>query len=272
MNRRIVILVIIITAVIAAVFVSLKLYVVNKKNQEKNKKTTTVLSLAGQALALEEKGNLIEARNLYQRLVNESPDSANFLTLQKKIEGLNIRIIFSPIMTTKSKIYEIKPGDTLIKIASQFSTTVELLMKSNNLSSDRIVPNKKIKINTETFSVFVDKSQNILLLKSGEDVVKTYIVSTGANNSSPVGNFKIVNKIVSPTWFKAGAVVAPGSPENVLGTRWMGIDAKGYGLHGTVEPQQLGKQVTEGCVRLANSDVEELYDILPVGTEVVIVD
>jgi len=52
----------------------------------------------------------------------------------------------------------------------------------------------------------------------------------------------------------------------------MGIDFPGYGLHGTTDPKSLGKQVTQGCVRLSNSDVEELYTIVPIGTEVVIVD
>ena len=111
-----------------------------------------------------------------------------------------------------------------------------------------------------------------MLLKSDEEVIKTYIVSTGKDNCTPVGVFKIVNKLANPTWFKAGAVVSSGSPENVLGTRWMGFDLAGYGIHGTTEPKDLGKQVTQGCVRLSNSDVEELYNIVPTGTEVSIVE
>ena len=52
----------------------------------------------------------------------------------------------------------------------------------------------------------------------------------------------------------------------------MGFDLAGYGIHGTVEPKELGKQVTQGCVRLGNADVEELYSIIPVGTEVTIIN
>ena len=185
---------------------------------------------------------------------------------------MNIKLLFSSAVTPKSTLYEIKPGDTLNKISKNFKTTPELISKSNNLSSDKIIPGRKIKVWTGTFSVFVDKSQNTLLLKSDDEIIKTYIVSTGANNSTPIGNFKVVNKLPNPTWFKAGAVVPPESPDNVLGTRWMGFDLAGYGIHGTVEPQNLGKQVTQGCVRMSNSDVEELYTIIPVGTEVTIVD
>ena len=52
----------------------------------------------------------------------------------------------------------------------------------------------------------------------------------------------------------------------------MGLDKKGYGIHGSVDPSDIGKYVTAGCVRLANPDVEELFAILPVGTDVTIVN
>ena len=91
-------------------------------------------------------------------------------------------------------------------------------------------------------------------------------------NSTPVGNFKIINKLPNPTWFKAGAVVAPNSPDNILGSRWLGFDLPGYGIHGTTDPGNLGKQITQGCIRMSNSDIEELYAIVPLGTEVTILD
>lgn len=229
-------------------------------------------SLLTQAKDLEAKGDLMEAKNIYQKLVNDYPGSNEVSAWQKKAEDLNIKLLFSSTITPKSTLYEIKPGDTLTKIAKEFKTTTDLIKKSNNLPDDRIVPGRKIKVWTGSFNILVDKSQNTLMLKSDEDVIKTYIVSTGLNNSTPVGTFKIVNKLPNPTWFKAGAVVPAGSSENVLGTRWMGFDLAGYGIHGTVEPQSLGRQVTQGCVRMANPEVEELYIIVPVGTEVTIID
>jgi lipoprotein-anchoring transpeptidase ErfK/SrfK len=87
-----------------------------------------------------------------------------------------------------------------------------------------------------------------------------------------VGNFKIVNKLINPPWFKAGAVVPPESPDNILGSRWMGFNLTGYGIHGTTEEETIGRQITQGCVRMTNSEVEELFAIVPTGTEVTIVD
>ena len=119
----------------------------------------------------------------------------------------------------------------------------------------------------------MDKSQNILTLKCNDEIIKTYNVATGTNNSTPVGTFKIGNKLVNPVWYKEGAVVPAGSPENILGTRWLGFDdLPSYGIHGTTEPQSIGKQSTAGCVRMINAEVEELYSLLPIGTEVTVVD
>ncbi len=228
--------------------------------------------LLSEAKNLEIKGDVQAAKAAYQKLVADFPNSGEVMNWQKKNENLNIKLLFSPALTPKSTSYEIKSGDTLAKIAREFKTTVELIKKSNNLSEDKILPGKKIKVWNAPFNMLVDKSQNILILKTDDEIVKTYIVSTGANNSTPVGTFRIVNKLVNPTWYKAGAVVPASSPENVLGTRWLGFNLPGYGIHGTTEPQNLGKQVTQGCVRLSNQDVEELYAIVPIGTEITIVD
>jgi lipoprotein-anchoring transpeptidase ErfK/SrfK len=233
---------------------------------------SSVHRLLNQARQFESKGELLDAKSIYQKLVNDFTESPEVASWQKMVEDLNIKLLFSPAITPKSIIYQIKSGDTLNKIAREYKTTPELIMKSNNISDSLIIPGRKIKIWNAPFSLLVDKSQNIMLLKSNEEVVKTYIVSTGKDNCTPVGVFKIVNKLANPTWFKAGAVVPASSPENVLGTRWMGFDLAGYGIHGTTEPKELGKQVTQGCVRLSNTDVEELYNIIPTGTEVTIIE
>ena len=171
-----------------------------------------------------------------------------------------------------STIHEVKPGENLTLISKKYNTTADLLKKINNLSSDRLSPGMKLKVPAYRFSVVVDKSQNILILKGDEEVLKTYVVSTGSNDSTPAGVFKVTQKLVNPTWYKAGAVVPYGSPGNILGTRWLGISKKGYGIHGTTEPEKLGQQVTAGCIRMRNEDVEELYGFLPPGSEVTIVD
>lgn len=230
-------------------------------------------ALAASAKKMEESGDLLSAQAAYQKLIGEYSNAREVIDWQKRFESLNIRLLFSPVITSHAIEYEIKSGDTLEKIAKEHNTTVELIMKSNNLASENIFPGGKIKVWNASFSLVVDKSQNIMILKTGEEVFKTYVVATGLSNSTPVGTFKIIEKIVNPPWYKPGGGVVPaGNPQNILGTRWLGLDKEGYGIHGTTEPQSMGKQATAGCVRMLNADVEQLYSIIPKGTEVTIVD
>jgi len=171
-----------------------------------------------------------------------------------------------------SIVYEVKKGDNLTTIAKAHRVTTGLIKKANGLVSDKLVPGKKLRISTYKMSLWIDKSDNTLALKGGNECLKTYTVSTGVDNSTPVGVFKITDKLINPTWYKEGAVVPPESPENALGTRWMGITAEGYGIHGTIEPEKLGQQITAGCVRMKNEEVEELYSLVGPGTEVTIQD
>lgn len=271
MNKKILITAgIILIALVLIISFSLKK--VKMPSAEEKEAVLSSQLLLSQARVLQSKGDLSGLKAVYQKLVNDFPNSGEVTHWQKQIDNINIKLLFSPVVTPKSALYEIRPGDTLTRIAREFKTTPDLIKRSNNLSSDIITPGKKVKVWKDRFSILVDKSQNILILKSDEEIVKTYVVATGKNNSTPAGNFKITSKLVNPTWFKTGAVIPAGSPENVLGTRWMGLDKPSYGIHGTTEPQTLGEQVTQGCVRMANSDVEELYTIVPVGTEVVIAD
>jgi len=229
-------------------------------------------ALISLAALYEKEGKLSEERDAYKKAYETYPDAAIVKVAKPKIEELGMKILFSPLVDSYSREYTVQAGDSLAKIARVFGTTIELIKRSNNLASDNIRQGRRLKVVTAKFSVVVDKSQNILLLKQNDDVIKTYEVATGANNCTPVGTFKITIKLVDPVWYKTGATVPPGSPENILGTRWMGLSEEGYGIHGTTDPSSLGKQATSGCVRMLNSDVEELYSILPEGTEVTIVD
>jgi len=229
-------------------------------------------AIVSMASIYEKRQDLLKVKELYQKAIEKFPDSKDIEKLQEALGTLNIKILFSPIIEPDSFLYEIEKGDTLVEIAKKFGTTVELIQRANNLTDGAIKFGRKLKITKARFSVVVDKSQNILTLKSDGNILKTYRVSTGKDFSTPTGNFTIRNKITDPTWYTVGSVVGPGSPNNILGSRWMGISKQGYGIHGTTESKSIGKQVTAGCVRMTNPEVEELYSILPAGAEVVIVD
>ena len=231
-----------------------------------------VLAMEGLANLYYMQNQLLKAKNLYKDIINQYPENDIIRKIQKKLWQLEIDILFSGIVTENSAIYEVQPGDTLSKIARKFNTTVSLIKRCNDLKSDTIRPNNRLKVVTVGFSIIIDKSQNVLTLKANDEVLKIYTVSTGEDNHTPTGELKIVNKLKNPVWYKAGAIVPAESPKNILGSRWLGLSIKGYGIHGTTDPESLGKQITEGCIRMSNKDVEELFTIVPRGTKVTIVD
>jgi L,D-transpeptidase ErfK/SrfK len=109
--------------------------------------------------------------------------------------------------------------------------------------------------------------RKLALVENGE-VVKVYPVAVGKTSSpSPAGRFKIVNRLQKPTYYHKGVVVGPGSA-NPLGTRWMGLDQKGYGIHGTNVPKSIGKAASHGCIRMSKKDLEELFAMVQVGDQV----
>jgi len=225
-----------------------------------------------QAQSLDSEGKSLEAKTAYQQILADHPDYKNIEQVQQDLYNLNMKILFSNIQTPKAVIHPVAIGDTLGKICKQYNVTMDMVKIPNGMNSEVVRVGQHLRIWTGKFSIHVDKSQNTLVLKSDDDILKIYNVSTGSNNSTPVGTFKIATKLVDPVWYKAGAAIPPESPENVLGSRWMGFDIPSYGIHGTVQPDKIGQQVTAGCVRMRNEDVEELFKVVPRGTEVTIVD
>jgi hypothetical protein len=109
--------------------------------------------------------------------------------------------------------------------------------------------------------------RQLALIQDGT-VAQVYPVAVGAPGSpSPTGTFEIKNRLVKPTYFHPGTVITAG-PDNPLGTRWIGLSMKGYGIHGTNVEDSIGKAASHGCIRMHRADLEELFATLQVGDEV----
>ncbi|PYZ94380.1 L,D-transpeptidase [Salipaludibacillus keqinensis] len=116
-------------------------------------------------------------------------------------------------------------------------------------------------------------THEVAYIQDGE-VKQQYQVATGKRgHETPEGEFTIVVKAVNPYYRKLD--IQGGDVKNPLGTRWIGFDAENtdgrvYGLHGTNRPSSIGYSVSNGCIRLKNSDVEILFDEVPLGTKVLV--
>jgi hypothetical protein len=111
------------------------------------------------------------------------------------------------------------------------------------------------------------EDHKLALVEDGQ-VKKVYSVAVGKPSTpSPVGTFTIERRVVNPVYHHDGKTVQPG-PNNPVGTRWMGLNIRGYGIHGTNAPKSIGKAASHGCIRMAKADLEDLYRQVVVGDTV----
>jgi lipoprotein-anchoring transpeptidase ErfK/SrfK len=131
--------------------------------------------------------------------------------------------------------------------------------------------------------IVVDKSERTLRVfgKTG-DLIALYPATIGSeSNPAPDGETKIVRIAKGPTWNydpklklegekdrPDEAMTVQAGPNNPVGTVWIALDRDHYGIHGTAEPEKVGKNLSSGCVRLANWDVEELAGLVKKGVPV----
>ena len=105
----------------------------------------------------------------------------------------------------------------------------------------------------------------LALVENGR-VVKIYSTAVGAPSSpTPVGTYTIVQRVPNPAWYGPNKLVVGPGKNNPVGTRWMGLSRKGYGIHGTNNPRSIGHNASHGCVRMRNHDVEDLFARVAVG-------
>lgn len=218
------------------------------------------------------KGEHQKAKDYCERILSESGSLGLKEQIIRKLGDINMELLFSPVTTEISEVYSVKAGDTLSAIARRFNTTVPLLMAANHLNSTLIRPGKRLKVTPGKFSIVIDIKNNTLSLNYDGKIFKVYTIASGANKSTPLGSFKIVDKIPNPVWYSSKGVIPTDSPENILGSRWIGLSISGYGIHEAIDLSDLGKYVSRGCIRMKKEDLEELYDIITIGTPVEIVE
>ncbi|MEW6072393.1 MAG: L,D-transpeptidase family protein [Planctomycetota bacterium] len=148
-----------------------------------------------------------------------------------------------------------------------------LIARANRIAGP-IHPGDELRIPTEPVHVIVDLGARWVLYLHGTEVVGAWEVGIGRPGEETVtGNFVVGEKNEDPTWFKLGQDPVPfGDPRNPLGSRWIGWNQGGrptsYGFHGTRDPESIGQAASDGCIRLLDRDVEELFEILPVGAAI----
>lgn len=231
------------------------------------------------AKASEAKNDLVGARTKYLEVLKQSDNFKVRSEVEQRLARVNVELVMTPTAMPEKVDYVVKTGDSVDKIAKKFGATVELIQKSNHISNPNLIKGgDRLRVFTGKFAIRVSKGRNDLLLYMNDEFFKRYRVGTGKYDKTPGGTFIITEKIKEPVWWRPDGKELPyGDKENILGTRWMTLratgdtpDIRGYGIHGTWDEKTVGKSESAGCIRLTNSDVEELFTLVPIGTAVVI--
>jgi L,D-transpeptidase ErfK/SrfK len=194
---------------------------------------------------------------------------------------------------------EVLRGETLLDIARRHDIGQDEILLANS-TVDRWLPStgKTITLPTRYILPKVERTGLVLNLPEmrlyyfpvpglgKQPVVITHPVSIGRMDwSTPLGNLQVVAKQINPSWFppvslrrEAAAtgkvlpnVIGPG-PDNPLGRYAIRLSMPGYLIHGTNKPYGVGMRVTHGCLRMYPEDIESLFNILPIGTHVQIIN
>ncbi len=212
-------------------------------------------------------GQVIEAHKSLSKLYWQQPDLRS--RVQERIDITARAIYFSP-QPHLQEPYVVQAGDQLRKIATKHHVPWQYLAKLNRTDPKRLREGQKLKVIDGPFGVVVTLSDFELTLHLGGQYVRSYPCCIGKNNSTPTGKFKVLNKVTSPQYTDPDGKVFSGTdPKNPLGSHWLDL-GDSYGIHGTIEPDSIGKSESRGCIRLLNADVSEVYDLLDTGAEVVI--
>jgi lipoprotein-anchoring transpeptidase ErfK/SrfK len=173
-----------------------------------------------------------------------------------------------------------KPGSALEVPRAERALAEALVDGSSTvrLSVRRVTPKVTARTMKPTIVVHVDT--NRLDLYEGFEVTRSWDVATAKPGwVTPTGEWTLYQKRENPAWYNpaldswgAGMpAVVPGGPGNPMGTRALYITAPGLiRIHGTTSPDSIGRYASHGCIRMHNAQVEELYELVPVGAKVII--
>ncbi len=239
--------------------------------------------LLDSALQMAASGQPVQARNLLnQALTTGRLAPAQASEIRAALAKLNEDLIFSPRIVQSDPLaetYEIQEGDRLSTLSPGYKIPWELIARINRSDPGRIHLGQKLKVIHGPFHVIVDKSDFRMDLYLGDPsqvgavYIRSFTVGLGTNDGTPLGRFIVKRgKLKNPDWVnpRTGEKFVADNPQNPIGERWIGIrglDAAsgkytGFGIHGTIDPDSIGRQASMGCVRMSHEDVEWVYDLL----------
>jgi len=259
----------------------------NPQTQPRAGKSSGIRLQLDTARRLIAENNRVGARELLsQTLITGNISESEAQVLRDELTAINNQLLFSPVVDPNdpmSETYKVQSGDSLSKIAArrELATHWKLIARVNQISDpSKIRLGQNLKLVRGPFHAIVNKAAHRLDIYHGAPgdpqswlYIRSFDVGLGSSNGTPVGDFVVSqNKLENPGWVNprnAREQYAPNDPQNPIGEYWIGITGVGkyapltsLGLHGTIDPDSIGKDLSMGCVRLADSDIPIVYELL----------
>ena len=235
----------------------------------------------------------IRARVELTRLLDSNALSATErMQAYTGINNLASSLFFSPNIIPgdiASQSYVVKKGDSFARITNREKLAIDwrFIQRINQIASEKALrADMRLKLAHGPFDGEVIKADyrfNVYAGTGSERImVASFPCGVGTNDSTPVGTFKVRtgSKLIDPEWSnpRTGEKFKSNDPKNPIGERWIGLQGTtpetakftGYGIHGTVEPQSIGKQMSMGCVRLGDAEVQVVYELIGESSAIVI--
>lgn len=243
--------------------------------QHKNSQAA-VKALQDLARMAAERKDALEELRACSSLLGCPLDPAERERVRARAEALSRQVVFGTGAAPGVTSHEVQRGDTLDKLSRRYKTSVGFLRMTNNKQNNVVYIGEKLRVLTGEFGLLVTKRLHRVTLFFNGLYLREYPVGLGMDGKTPVGAFTIETKLTNPVWYWNGKRIPYGDPRNLLGTRWLGFSnrpgASGFGIHGTSDPTSIGKNQSAGCVRMTNADVESLFELVPKGAKVEIIE
>ena len=201
-----------------------------------------------------------------------------------KLTETKLKPLYDGDASAAAKLLTVAPGDSLSRIAARNHTTVEALRRYNDLKNDTIRIGQKLRVIPGPWRITVDKARRELILERAENgewrTFGRFQVGLGRMDRTPEADFAISTRLRHPDWYAPdGRIFRYGDAGNQLGDYFLKLASvgnpdkplRGFGIHGTGDDATVGRNWSNGCVRMHNRDVELLYYLVPSGTPVRIV-
>ena len=189
--------------------------------------------------------------------------------IQDRIEG-TASLIFTTTERQFAEPHFVEYGETLQTIAKQYDVPWMYLAMLNRVSPEKLQAGQQLKVVRGPFAAVVDLDKFALTVHAHGWYVHRYEIGTGRDQRTPTGEFTVKDKLENPTWYNPdGEVVDADDPENPLGEYWLGL-GNHIGIHGTIDPDSIGKAASRGCIHLNDDDITEVFGLLGVGSKVLI--